>query len=49
MSQARRFEEITMTESQRDAFLERMRASVNAEDYRRIEGMGQRSMPRAWG
>jgi transposase len=39
MSQARRFEEITMTESEREAFLERVRASVNAEDYRRIEGM----------
>lgn len=39
MSQARRFEQITLTESEREAFLERMRASVNAEDYRRIEGM----------
>jgi transposase len=39
MSQTRRFEEITMTEGQREAFLERMRARANAEDYRRIEGM----------
>jgi transposase len=39
MSQARRFEEITMTESERDAFLERMRSQASAEDYRRIEGM----------
>lgn len=28
-----------MTEAERDAFLERMRARVSAEDYRRIEGM----------
>ena len=39
MSQARRFEEITMTESERDAFLERMRSSATPEDYRKIEGM----------
>jgi len=39
MSQLRRFEEVTLTESEREAFLERMRARVNAEDYRRIEGM----------
>jgi len=39
MSQARRFEEITMTESDRAAFLERMRSSATPEDYRKIEGM----------
>lgn len=39
MSQACAFEEITMTEAQREAFLERMRAVANAEDYRKIEGM----------
>jgi transposase len=39
MSQAQRFEEITMTELEREAFLQRMRASANSEDYRRIEGM----------
>src|SRR5260221_111726 len=39
MSQLRRFEELTMTESQREAFLERIRASAAPEDYRKIEGM----------
>jgi transposase len=39
MSQLRRFEEVTMTESEREAFLERIRASAAPEDYRRIEGM----------
>src|SRR5437879_7373121 len=39
MSQTRGFEEFTMRESEREAFLERIRASVNAEDYRRIQGM----------
>jgi transposase len=39
MSQALRFEEITMTEPERQAFLERMRSIANSEDYRRIEGM----------
>jgi transposase len=39
MSQALRFEEITMTEPERQAFLERMRLSATSEDYRRIEGM----------
>lgn len=39
MSQALRFEEMTMTESEREAFLERMRSMANSEDYRRIEGM----------
>jgi hypothetical protein len=39
MSQARWFEEITMTEPERQAFLERMRLSANSEDYRRIQGM----------
>ena len=39
MSQARRFEEITMTESERAAFLERMRSSASPEDYQKIEGM----------
>ena len=39
MSQLRRFEEVTMTESEREAFLERIRASTAPEDYRRIEGM----------
>lgn len=39
MSQARRFQEITMTELEREAFLERMHQSANAQDYRRIEAM----------
>lgn len=39
MSQARWFEEITMTEPERQAFLGRMRLSATLEDYRRIEGM----------
>ena len=39
MSQARRFEELTLTESEREAFLERMRACSTPEDYRRVEGM----------
>jgi transposase len=39
MSQSRRFEAITMSPSEREAFLERMRQSANAEDYRRIEAM----------
>jgi transposase len=39
MSQALRFEEFTMTEPERQAFLERMRLSADSEDYRRIEGM----------
>jgi transposase len=39
MSQLRRFKEVTMTESEREAFLERMRACATPEDYRRIEGM----------
>ena len=39
MSAARRFEEITMTESEREAFLQRVRSSASPEDYRRIEGM----------
>ena len=39
MSQARRFEQITMTESERAAFLERMRSSASPEDYHKIEGM----------
>ena len=39
MSQLGRFEELALSESQREAFLERMRASVTAEDYHRIEAM----------
>jgi transposase len=39
MSQLRRFEELTLSEPERAAFLERMRACATAEDYRRIEGM----------
>ena len=39
MSHARSFEELTMTEAQREAFLERVRTTVNPEDYRMIEGM----------
>jgi transposase len=39
MSQPRRFEELTLTESEREAFLERMRACSTPEDYRRVEGM----------
>ena len=42
MSQARSFEEITLTEAQREAFLERMRAVATAEDYRKIEDMSYR-------
>lgn len=39
MSPARRFEEITMTASERDAFLRRVRSTTSPEDYRRIEAM----------
>jgi len=39
MSQPRRFEEFTLTESEREAFLERMRACASPGDYRKIEGM----------
>lgn len=39
MSQARRFEEITLTEEQRTAFLERARLAMSPEDYRTIKGM----------
>jgi hypothetical protein len=39
MSQACPFEELTMTESQRTAFLARVGLAVNAEDFRIIEGM----------
>ena len=34
-----RFEELTLSETERDAFLERMRACARPEDYRKIEGM----------
>ena len=34
-----RFEELTLSEAERDAFLERMRACASPEDYRKIEGM----------
>ena len=49
MSQARRFEEITMTESERAAFLERMRSSATPEDYQKIEGMSYDEMAAATG
>jgi transposase len=39
MSPLLRFQEVTMTESEREAFLERIRASATPEDYRKIEGM----------
>lgn len=38
MSQ-RRFQEVTMTEAEREAFLGRIRASTTPEDYRKVEGM----------
>lgn len=34
-----RFEELTLSQAERDAFLERMRACASPEDYRKIEGM----------
>jgi hypothetical protein len=39
MSPLPRFAEVTMTESEREAFLERIRVGTAPEDYRRIEGM----------
>ena len=39
MSQRRRFQEVTMTESERAAFLERIRVCAAPEDYQKIEGM----------
>ena len=39
MNQAWRVEELTMTEAERDAFLARVQARVNPEDYRTIEGI----------
>ncbi|MHB9005552.1 MAG: IS66 family transposase [Limisphaerales bacterium] len=33
------FTEVTLSEAERDAFLERVRAALSAEDYRLIEGM----------
>jgi transposase len=39
MNPADRFQELTMTREQREAFLVRVRSSVPAEDYRLIEGM----------
>ncbi len=39
MSTGRRFAELTLTEAQRDAFLERVNARVSPEDYQVIAGM----------
>jgi len=39
MNQAQPFEELTMTEAERDAFLARVRALVSPEDDRMIQGM----------
>jgi hypothetical protein len=39
MSPLQRFQEVTMTESERAAFLERIRACADPEDYRKIDGM----------
>ena len=39
MTSTPQFTEVTLTEAERDAFLQRVRAEVSAEDYRLIEGM----------
>ena len=39
MKESPRYEQFTMEEAQRTAFLERVRAQVSAEDYRIIEGL----------